>query len=67
MKQAVDILEEETQSIIEKEIRTEQVPTIANDGTPCFGFVYFGIVGLLCFNLLLQVIAYLHSSLGGDF
>ena len=35
----------------------------ANDeGTPWFGFFYFGILGLLCFNVYLQVSSYLTKS-----
>ena len=34
---------------------------------PVGGFIFFGVVGLLCFNFFLQVLGYLSTCFSGDF
>lgn len=43
------------------------VKGVESKPTPIFGFIFFGIVGLLCFNFFLQVLAYLDTCFSKSF
>jgi hypothetical protein len=45
----------------------EAKPDAKRAHTPIVGFLFFGVVGLLCFNFFLQVLAYLDVAFSADF
>jgi hypothetical protein len=55
---------EESKDVVESDTRKKN-PTPAE--TPVFGFLFFGFVGLLCFNSLIQSMQYLNKVFSSDF
>ena len=69
---SIPLPQDESQPMIPKPNDSENPPLVPDgavivDDTPKFGFLFFGIVGLLCFNCFLQVTGYLNASFNANF
>jgi hypothetical protein len=62
-----DLSRESTGEELVQESEDVKPDTKIKAHTPILGFMFFGIVGLLCFNFFLQSLQYFQLSFSGDF
>ena len=52
---------------VSNESTVDEFKEVKPSNEPVFGFIFFGVVGLLCFNFFLQVLGYLGTCFTADF
>ena len=62
-----DLSRETTKPEVTTEEIIEAKPDPSHPHTPILGFLFFGVVGLLCFNFFLQVLSYLDIAFSSEF